>query len=57
MHGEPAYTVITSTTYYSIASACYNTCTIDNVAGNNVTMTMKSHNCPVGPNDPQPPEP
>jgi hypothetical protein len=60
MHNEPAHTVITEKDYYSIAAACFNKCSMDQVtgdpaAGYQVTMTMRAHNCPVGPVDPTPP--
>lgn len=55
VNSEPAYTVITDSSYYSISRVCFNLCSIGRVDGDQMTMTMQSHNCPVGPVDPQPP--
>ncbi|MEW6264300.1 MAG: hypothetical protein AB1641_14615 [Thermodesulfobacteriota bacterium] len=49
VHTEPAATVITDDTYYSVAASCYNSLTIKKVEGTTVTMVMIGHNCPTPP--------
>lgn len=47
VHSEPSTAVITDTTYWAVAAACYNLLDIMSVKGNQVLLRMVRHNCPT----------